>query len=220
MRRKRGMKLKKNLSAAGVAKARAEDDLARVQDTLVIAKEAMCKAEAKVATLEVEWTLLLLEVGATKDEVSSLQFQASKDKLAMEEDYEKALELIFVYGYGCCMFKHNICDDQPKVPNAMHDSSYPLSPEFFMNPRCPPVLAATKATTAEVDQNEVARWAKEPERIAPIGDFDGTSEVPSLSFFFFFFFEVSIRALVWPPGFICFYGTIEAIGVFWKFFAI
>ena len=180
------MKLKKNLSATGFAKARAEDDLARVQEALVIAKESMCKVEAKVSTLEVEWTLLLLDVGATKDEVSSLQFRASKDKVAMEEDYEKALEIIFVYGYGCYMFKHNICGDQPKVPNGMQDSSDPLSPEFFMNPRCPPVPAATEATTTEVDQNEAARRAKEPEKIAPAGDFDGTSKVPSFSFFFFF----------------------------------
>ena len=66
----------------------------------------------------------MLEVGATKDEVSSLQSQAGKDKVAMEEDYQKALELIFAYGYGCCMFKHNICDDQPEVPN-------PIPPTLF-----------------------------------------------------------------------------------------
>ena len=51
----------------GDVKARAEDDLARVQDTLVIAEEARRKAEAEVAYLEFEWTSLLLEVGATKD---------------------------------------------------------------------------------------------------------------------------------------------------------
>ena len=52
---------------AGNAKGRAKDDLARVQDALVIAKEAKRKAEAKVASLEVERTSLLLEVGATKE---------------------------------------------------------------------------------------------------------------------------------------------------------
>ena len=62
----------------------------------------------------------MLEVGATKDEVSSLQSQVGKDRAAMEEDYQKALELIFVYGYECCMFKHNICGDQPEVPSGMH----------------------------------------------------------------------------------------------------
>ena len=58
--------------AKGDAKARVEDNLARVQDALVIAEDARHKAEAEVAHLEVEWTSLMLEIGATKDEVSSL----------------------------------------------------------------------------------------------------------------------------------------------------
>ena len=75
----------------------------------MVAKEAKCKAEA--AHLEVERTSLMLEIGTTKDEVSSLHSQAGKDKEAMEEDYQKALELIFAYAYRCCAFKHNICGD-------------------------------------------------------------------------------------------------------------
>ena len=43
--------------------------------------------------------------------MSSLHSLAGKDKEAMEEDYQKALKLIFAYGYGCCVFKHNICVD-------------------------------------------------------------------------------------------------------------
>ena len=84
---------------AGDAKARAESGLARVQDALAIAEEARRKAEAETAHLEVERTSLLLELRATKGEVSSLHSQASKDKEAMEEDYQKALEVIFAYGY-------------------------------------------------------------------------------------------------------------------------
>ena len=70
-------------------KAWAEDELARVQDALVVVEEARHKAEAEaeVACLEVEWTSLMLEVGVTKDEVSSLQSQAGKDKAAIEKDY-------------------------------------------------------------------------------------------------------------------------------------
>ena len=51
---------------------------------------------------------LLLELEASKDEVSSLHSQAGKDKEDNEEDYQKALELIFSYGYRCCTFKHSI----------------------------------------------------------------------------------------------------------------
>ena len=79
--------------------------------------------------------LLLLELGAAKDELSSLQSQAGKDKEAIEEDYQKALELIFAYGYECCVFKHNICGDQPELSDGMHDSSYetPENSNFLKN---------------------------------------------------------------------------------------
>ena len=50
------------------------------------------------------------------------------------------MEVIFAYGYECCAFKHNICGDHPEVPDGMLDSSVPLPPEFFANPRCLPVL--------------------------------------------------------------------------------
>ena len=83
--------------------------------------------------------------------MSSLNSQANKDKEAMEEDYQKTLKLIFAYNYGCCAFKHNICGDQPEVPNGLPDSSDPLSLEFFMNPRCPPALAPIEATTIKVE---------------------------------------------------------------------
>ena len=83
--------------------------------------------------------------------MSSLNSQASKDKEAMEEDYLKALKLIFAYDYECCAYKHNICGDQPEVPNGMPDSSDLLPLEFFMNPRCPSALALIEATTIEVE---------------------------------------------------------------------
>ena len=81
--------------AAGDAKAWAEDNLARAQGALTTVEEAKRKAEAKSVRLEVEWTSLLLEIGAAKDEVCSLQSQANKDKEDMEEYYQKALEVIF-----------------------------------------------------------------------------------------------------------------------------
>ena len=58
----------------------------------------------------------------------SLQSQAGNDKEAMEEEYQKALEVIFAYGFGCCVFKHNICGDHPKVPKGMLDSANLLPP--------------------------------------------------------------------------------------------
>ena len=113
--------------------AYAKDNLARVQDALVIAEEARCKDEAEVARLEVEWTSLLLEIGATIDEVSSLHSQTGKDTAAMEKDYQKALDMIFAYGYGCFIFKHNIYGDQPDVPDGM-----PTSSRVLHEPQIPP----------------------------------------------------------------------------------
>ena len=70
-------------------KAQAKEELARVQDALATAEETRCKVEAEVEAvrLEVERTSFMLDIIATKDEVSSLQSQAVKDKEAIEEDY-------------------------------------------------------------------------------------------------------------------------------------
>ena len=55
-------------------------------------EEDECRLEAEVTRLAVERTLLLLELKESKDEVSSLHSQASKDKEDMVEDYQRALE--------------------------------------------------------------------------------------------------------------------------------
>ena len=107
-------------SAAG-ARARAEEDMARVQEALAAAEEGRRKEEAETARLEVKRTSLLLELGATKYEVTSLHSQTGRDKEAIEEEYQNALEVIFAYGYGCCVFKH-ICGDHPKVLKGMPNS--------------------------------------------------------------------------------------------------
>ena len=65
-----------------------------------VAEEARRKVEFKVAQLEVDQTSLLLELGATKNEVFYLQSQVGKDKEAMEEEYQKALEVILPMGTG------------------------------------------------------------------------------------------------------------------------
>ena len=62
--------------------------------------------------------------------------------------------MIFNYGYGCCAFAHNICGSQPVVPDGMPDTSKPLSPEFFINPRCPLVAVPAEAATINVRLGE------------------------------------------------------------------
>ena len=130
-------------------------------------EEAKHRAEAETVRLEVERTSLLLELGVVKDKVSFLQSQVGKDKEAMEEDYQKALEVIFAYGYECCMFKHNIYESQPEVLDGMPDSSNPLPLNFFTNPRFSPAPTVTEAATVKVDLIEPT---KDPEKNASIGD--------------------------------------------------
>ena len=157
-------------SAVGYNKVRAKKDLVRVQEALAAAEEGRRKVEAETTRLEVERTSLLLELGATKYEVSFIYSHAGKDKEAMEGEYQKALEVIFAYGYGCCVFKHNICGDHPKVPKGIPNSIDLLPPEFFVNPSCPPVQADVEATTTEAYPSETH---KEPMEVAAVKDLSG-----------------------------------------------
>ena len=59
---------------------------------------------------------LLLELEASKGEVSSLHARVEKDKEDMVKDYQGSLELIFSYVYGCCAFKNNIYGDRLEIP--------------------------------------------------------------------------------------------------------
>ena len=90
----------------------------------------------------------------------------------MEEDYQRALESSFTYGYGCCVFKHDICGDQLEVLDCMPDSQNFLSPECFASLRCPPISTFFEDAAVGVHCREVA---EEPERGAPVGDLNGTS---------------------------------------------
>ena len=125
------------LAAAEEGRRKAEENQAKVQQALAAVEESRRKVEAETTRLEVEWTSLLLELGAINDVVSSLHSQAGRDKEAMEEEYHKALEVIFSYRYGCYVFKHNIYGDHPEVPDGMPDSADPLYPELFVNLKCP-----------------------------------------------------------------------------------
>ena len=85
----------------------------------------------------------------------------------MEEEYQKGLEVIFAYGYGCCVFKHNICGDQPEVPKGIPNSANLLPLEFFMSPGCLPVQAAAEAIATEAPLSEMP---KEPMEVVVAED--------------------------------------------------
>ena len=106
----------------------------------------------------------------------------------MEEDYQKALKLIFAYGYGCCIFKHNISGDQPEVPDDMPDSFDPLPLEFFVNPKCPLVPVAIEAKIRAKRQ----RGQRNSRGAVPLG-------ILLEHLKFFFFLDIYIMVPTWLP---------------------
>ena len=140
---------------AGKARARVESELARVQNALVATDKVRQKADNEVSCLTDKRISLLLELGTCKDETSSIQAEALRENEALKEAYEGGLDVIFNYGYGYCAFAHNICGSYPEVPYGMLDTSKLLSPEFFINPRCPPGVVATEAVPTDVHSDEV-----------------------------------------------------------------
>ena len=90
---------------------------------------------------------LLLELGASKVELSDFWAEASKEKKALEEAFDAGFDAIFNYGYGCCAFARNICGSELVILDGMSDTSKSLPPEFFINPRCPLSVASGVPTT-------------------------------------------------------------------------
>ena len=96
------------------------------------------KAEEENSRLTDERLSLILELGTIKDDFAALREKAVADREVMEAEFDGSSDTLFNYGYGCCVFTHNICGSKPQIQDGMLDPSIPLTPEFFANPRCPP----------------------------------------------------------------------------------
>ena len=61
---------------------------------------------------------------------------------------------------------HNICRSKPKIPDGMPGTSEPLTPDFFVNLRCPPIVVpagagiAPKAGVSERVEHSLSVGAK------------------------------------------------------------
>ena len=124
--------------AAGDAKARVDDELARVRISLISEEERGREAKAEIARLKVEYASLQSSLGEHQREAAVRRSQEEVEREKTKEDYLRCLEEAFVYGYGCCAFAHNIRNDQPVVPSGMPPFDEPLPASFFEDPRCPP----------------------------------------------------------------------------------
>ena len=183
-------------TSAGDAKARVKVDMTKALNSLAtiekgehMSEAEIARLEAQLARIEVEQVSLLLELKASKGDVHSLHAQAKKDREDMVKDYQGSLELIFAYGYGCCAFKNNICRDWPEIPDGMPDSACPLPLEFFVNPRCPSILAAVEAKDTYVDQGRA------------VEDLEGVLSLRNMAFFHMLASAIlgnSASGAIWP----------------------
>ena len=80
---------------------------------------------------------LVMGLGAIKDDFVAFRDKTSAEKVVMEAEFDVSSDVIFNYGYSFCTFTHNICGSESLIPVGMPDTSIPLTPEFFVNPRCP-----------------------------------------------------------------------------------
>ena len=95
-----------------------------------------------------------MEIGTIKDDFIAFREKAIADREAMEVEFDASGDTLFNYGYGCCVFTHNICGSKPQITDGMSDPSIPLTPEVFANPRCPP---SSSSVTPAPDPAAVSR---------------------------------------------------------------
>ena len=117
---------------------KADSERDPVQQALVAAEEARRKADEENGRLTDERLSLRMEPEDTRDNFAAFREKTSIEKTTMEAEFDVSSDAIFNYGYNCCAFTHNICGSEPLIPVEMPDTLTPLTPEFFVNPRCPP----------------------------------------------------------------------------------
>ena len=109
---------------------------------------------------------LVMELGTIKDDFAAFREKAIADRKTMEVEFDSSDDALFNYGYGCCIFTHNICGSKPQIQDGMPDPSVPLTPEFFANPRCP---SSVSSAVSREDRSESSPTAAGEEAILPIG---------------------------------------------------
>ena len=152
--------------AAGDAKARVDDELARVRISLISEEERGREAKAEIARLKVEYASLQSSLEEHQREAAVRRSQEEVERKKTKEDYLRCLEDAFVYGYGCCAFAHNIRNDQPAVPSGMPPFDKPLPASFFEDPRCPPGSAGVGISAGQ-DREPVGVHEADPFTAGP-----------------------------------------------------
>ena len=109
---------------------------------MAVAGEACKKAKEENIRLADERLALVMELRTIKDDFAAFREKAVADRETMEAEFDSSSDALFNYGYGCCVFTHNICGSKPQIPDGIPDPLVPLTPEFYANPRCPPSISS------------------------------------------------------------------------------
>ena len=167
-------RVQRALAIAEGARLKAKSEHEAAHKALSLAGEACTKAEEENNRLTDERLSLILELGTIKDDFTALREKAVADREAMEAEFDASGDTLFNYGYGCCVFTHNICGSKPQIPDGMPDPSVSLTPEFFSNPRCPPSTsfaapASDPTAVSREERPENSSTAAREEATLPMG---------------------------------------------------
>ena len=167
-------RVQRALALAKEARQRAESEHGAAREALAVTGEACKKAEEENGRLADKKLALVMELRTVKDEFAAFREKAVVDRETMEAEFDSSGDALFNYGYGCCIFTHNIYGSKPQIPDGMPDPSVPLTPEFFANPRCPPSVSSVApaldpAIGSEEEHPETSPTAAGEEANLPIG---------------------------------------------------
>ena len=167
-------RVQRALALAKNARKRAEFEHGATREALALAGEASWKAEEENDLLTDQILALIMELGTIKDEFVAFREKAIAYRETMETDFDSSGDTLFNYGFGCCVFTHNIYGSKPQISDGMSDPSVPLTPEFFANPRSLPSISSTAPALHPVavsreDRSKSSPTAVGEEEILPIG---------------------------------------------------
>ena len=114
-------RVQRALAVVENARLKAESERGVAQEALAVAGEACRKAEEENSCLADERLALVMELGTTKDDFSAFRKKVVADREKMEAEFDASGDTLFNYGYGCCVFMHNICGGKPQIPDGMPD---------------------------------------------------------------------------------------------------
>ena len=114
-------RVQRALAVVENARLKAESEHGVAQEALAVAGEACRKAEEENSCLADERLALVMELGTIKDDFSAFREKVVADREKMEAEFDASGDTLFNYGYGCCVFMHNICGSKPQIPDEMPD---------------------------------------------------------------------------------------------------